>query len=177
MTTFRVSKDRDNPYVMLDKFSLNDASISLKAKGLLAYLLSKPNDWVVKEHDLIAHCRDGRDSVRAAIRELEHAGYIVRGERRRDEKGRMYEREYEVRERPSLVDSLSLKRLSDSPTLGKPSLDKTRSMRQFFARMTPAERKAWAAARADRLEDEADGLDLEATREIVRLRRVAGGKD
>lgn len=122
MSTFRIQKNRENPYVMLDKFSINDSGLSWKAKGLLAYLLSKPDDWIVKEHDLVAHATDGRDSVRAAIRELEAAGYLARGARRRDDKGRLYEREYRVFERPS-VDH-SLKRLSDCPTLGNPSLDK-----------------------------------------------------
>lgn len=121
MSTFRVQKNRENPYVMLDKFSINDSALSWKAKGLLAYLLSKPDDWIVKEHDLVAHATDGRDSVRATIRELEAAGYLARGARRRDGKGRLFEREYQVFERPS-VDH-SLKRLSDCPTLENPFLD------------------------------------------------------
>lgn len=122
MATFRIRKNRENPYVMLDKFSINDPGLSWKVKGLLAYLLSKPDDWIVKEHDLVAHATDGRDSVRAAIRELEAAGYLAKGARRRDGKGRLYEREYRVFERPS-VDH-SLKRLSDCPTLENPSLDR-----------------------------------------------------
>lgn len=121
MATFRIQKNRENPYVMLDKFSINDSALSWKAKGLLAYLLSKPDDWIVKEHDLVAHATDGRDSVRATIRELEAAGYLIRGKRRRDVKGRLFEREYQVFERPSVAHSL--KRLSDCPTLENPSLD------------------------------------------------------
>ena len=120
MTTFRVQKSRENPYVMLDKHSVNDSALSWKAKGLLAYLLSKPDDWVVKEHDLIAHAKDGRDSTRSAIKELIESGYLVRHGRRRDSQGRMYENEYQVFERPLV--SHSLKRLSDSPTPGNPSL-------------------------------------------------------
>lgn len=120
MSTFRVQKNRENPYVMLDKCSINDSSISWKAKGLLAYLISKPDDWIVKEHDLIAHAKDGRDSTRSAIKELIDAGYLVRYGRRRDGKGRMFENEYQVFERPSVVHSL--KRLSDSPTPENPSL-------------------------------------------------------
>lgn len=104
MNIFRVQKNSDNPYVMLDKFSINDAELSWKAKGILAYLLSKPDDWSVYEKDIIAHARDSRDSVRSGLRELEAAGYIHR-KQARSENGKFAEKRYEVFERP-LVGSL-----------------------------------------------------------------------
>jgi hypothetical protein len=119
MSTFRIQKNRENPYVMLDKFSVKDSGLSWKAKGLLAYLLSKPDDWVINEHDLVEHAKDGRDSMRAGLKELIEAGYVVRSGRRRDSRGRMYENEYHVFERP-LVDHLLERRL-DYPTPGNPS--------------------------------------------------------
>lgn len=125
MSTFRIQKNRENPYVMLDKFSVNDSGLSWKAKGLLAYLLSKPDDWVVKEHDLVAHAKDGRASMRAGLEELIQAGYLVKYGRRRDDKGRLYENEYQVFERP-LVDSL-LKEAVRFPYVRKSNMDKTRA--------------------------------------------------
>ena len=105
MATFRIQKNRENPYVMLDKFSVNDSALSWKAKGLLAYLLSKPDDWQVYERDIIAHARDSRDSVRAGLKELEAAGYIVR-EQVRNHRGRFAAKRYQVFERPQSGQSL-----------------------------------------------------------------------
>lgn len=40
-------KKRPSNFVMMDKTFLEDDRLSYKAKGLLAYLLSKPDDWKV----------------------------------------------------------------------------------------------------------------------------------
>lgn len=123
MSIFRVQKNHENPYVMLDKFSVNDSGLSWKAKGLLAYLLSKPDDWQVYERDVIAHARDSRDSVRAGLKELEAAGYIQRAQAR-NESGRFAEKEYRVFERPLVGHSLVG---GDSPATENPSTVKTRA--------------------------------------------------
>jgi hypothetical protein len=96
----RISKDKNNPYVIVNKEFVNDPLISWKAKGILLYLLSKPDDWKVYESDIICHSTDGRDSVRSAIKELIENGYIIRS-RKRDEKGRLNSAEYVVYEIPS----------------------------------------------------------------------------
>ena len=99
MPTIRVRKDKNNPYVMLNKSFLNDRNLSFKAKGLLAYLLSKPDDWIVYEGELAKASADGRHSVRAAIKELIEFGYMER-ERTRDEKGLLRQMECNVHEVP-----------------------------------------------------------------------------
>lgn len=130
MATFRIQKNSENPYVMLDKFSINDPSISWKAKGLLAYLLSKPDDWQVYERDIIAHARDSRDSVRAGLKELEAAGYIVR-EQVRNRHGRFAEKRYQVFERPQSGHSLVG---GDSPSPENPSTAKREKVRTLPGR-------------------------------------------
>ena len=35
-TIIRVAKNKDNPYVMMNKAGLNDSRLSFKAKGILA---------------------------------------------------------------------------------------------------------------------------------------------
>lgn len=101
-TIIRTSK-RENPYVMIDKYGLNDERLSWKAKGLLAYLLSKPDDWQVYESDLIKRAADGRDSVRTGLRELEKYGYLSRRQIR-GENGSFGHMEYIVYERPITLD-------------------------------------------------------------------------
>lgn len=102
-TIIRTNK-RENPYVMIDKYGLNDERLSWKAKGLLAYLLSKPDDWQVYERDIIKRSTDGRDAVRTALRELEACGYLSRRQIR-SESGSFGHMEYVVYERPFIEEN------------------------------------------------------------------------
>ncbi|WP_036605308.1 helix-turn-helix domain-containing protein [Paenibacillus assamensis] len=94
---FKAEK-RTNPYVMVDKYILSDDRLSWKAKGLLIYLLSKPEGWQVYESDLIKRSKDGRDSVRAGIKELISCGYLMRRQIR--ENGSFGRMEYIAYEQP-----------------------------------------------------------------------------
>lgn len=93
----RISKDKNNPYVMVNKGWVNDSRLSYKAKGVMLYLLSKPDDWQVYSVDIEKHGTDGRDSIRSAIKELMEIGYVQR-KRIRDEKGMLRAVEYVVSE-------------------------------------------------------------------------------
>jgi len=85
---FRIKKDKDNPYLMINKEPLNNAELSWKGKGLLAYLLSLPDDWKIYEDEITKHAKDGKDSLKSAIKELIELGYIER-ERIRNSSGQM----------------------------------------------------------------------------------------
>lgn len=74
----RVAKNKDNPYVMMNKTGLNDPRLSFKAKGILAYLLSKPDDWKVMVSELINSSTDGKTAVYSGLKELEENGYLKR---------------------------------------------------------------------------------------------------
>ena len=93
----RISKNKYNPYVMVDKGWVNDSRLSYKAKGVMLYLLSKPDDWQVYESDIVNHATDGRDSVRTAVIELIRSGYVSRT-RLRDNNGRWGAVEYVISE-------------------------------------------------------------------------------
>ena len=99
MSIFKIHK-RENPFVQIDKTSIMDARLSFKAKGILAYLLSRPPNWQVYEIEIIKHAKDGRDSVRSGIKELIDCGYIDRKESR-NEKGQFKGYEYSVYETPN----------------------------------------------------------------------------
>jgi hypothetical protein len=68
---------RTHPFAQIDTRALNDGSISWQAKGLHAYLLSKPRIWQVRFSDLVNHATDRAYSVRSALDELRTAGYAV----------------------------------------------------------------------------------------------------
>lgn len=57
---------------------LNDNKLSLKAKGMYAYIYSKPDGWDFAIRRIADEQKDGVESASVAIRELEKAGYIKR---------------------------------------------------------------------------------------------------
>jgi hypothetical protein len=71
------NRKKDNPFVQINNTVLEDKRISWKAKGILAYLLSKPDDWYIRMEDIINHAPEGRDAVRVAMQELKKFGYAV----------------------------------------------------------------------------------------------------
>lgn len=70
----RVQK-RPSSFVMMDKSFLEDTRLSYKAKGILAYLLSKPDNWKVIVGNLVNYSTDGKASVYAGLKELKECGY------------------------------------------------------------------------------------------------------
>lgn len=77
----------DHPYMMLTRDTAQDVQISYEALGVLVYLLSKPDDWLVRVSDLRKRkygkkdCY-GRDKMYDLIAELQDARYIVKTPRR-----------------------------------------------------------------------------------------------
>lgn len=83
MSIHRIVKDRD--YSVISNVPINDTSLSWGARGLLIYLLSKPNDWTVKTSHLIKMSPAGRDATKTLLRELEQAGYLRRVRLKKDD--------------------------------------------------------------------------------------------
>lgn len=97
-TIIRVIKNSENPYYMADKRIVEDRRLSWKAKGIINYLLSRPDTWIVRVGDLINQGTDGETAVRAGLQELIDAGYIVRRVERKA--GRFASFRFEVHELP-----------------------------------------------------------------------------
>lgn len=101
MAVFRVYKETGN-FVTVHKNFIHDDDLSWKAKGILLYLLSRPDDWQIYESELVRHSTDGLSGLKTGIKELEKVGYIQRT-RKRDDKGRLKEYEYAVYENPNHI--------------------------------------------------------------------------
>lgn len=78
-------------YTVIANDWLRDASLSWKAKGLLAYLVSHAAGYDLSHAQIVGDGRDGRDGVTAGLRELETAGYLRRTQARDPETGRVGE--------------------------------------------------------------------------------------
>jgi hypothetical protein len=75
--------------IRIHKFPiLDDASLSLKAKGLLTYLMGHGDKWECNEQEIAQHTSDGVGAIKTGLRELRDAGYLRR-EPKRDERGRV----------------------------------------------------------------------------------------
>lgn len=74
----RVQHDRAHPYVVSSRALPEDERLSWAARGLLWYLLAKPDTWQVMFNDLLRAGDAGRDRLRGLLRELETVGYLGR---------------------------------------------------------------------------------------------------
>ena len=57
---------------------LKRGDISLSAKGMYAYLFSKPSDWDFAAIRISKECKEGRKGVLSALKELENSGLLLR---------------------------------------------------------------------------------------------------
>jgi len=69
-------RKRERNYVTIENAMFHDERLSWKAKGLLGYLLTKPDGWIVRITDLTNHGTDGEKSIRSGIKELRECGYL-----------------------------------------------------------------------------------------------------
>lgn len=104
MSIIRVVKNKRNPYLIMNKTGLNDKRLSLKAKGLLAYLLSKPDNWYITTNEIAHNNLDGLRSILSTINLLVKYGYIFKF-RSRDNEGTYNAYNYLVYEQPITPDS------------------------------------------------------------------------
>ncbi len=93
---------------------LNNPDISFKAKGLFAYLNSKPDNWDFSVEGIASQVKEGIDSVRAGIHELESFGYLKRI-KHQNEKG-FWEIDYMLFEYPMKEESSLGKSNEGKPT-------------------------------------------------------------
>ena len=127
----RISKDKENPYVMINKNVMQDERLSWKARGLMGYLLSLPDDWVIYLEELEKHSeRDGRESLASGIKELIQYGYIVR-EQARTEGGKFGTWTYTVFESPQTANGFPENGLS---AIGKPTTTNTHLTNNDFTK-------------------------------------------
>ena len=98
MAVIRVEKKKN--YVVMAKFHLRDKRLSLKAKGMMSFLLALPDDWEYTIEGLVTQLKDGTTAVRAALKELEACGYMKIG-RERDKAGRLRGAVYTIYENPA----------------------------------------------------------------------------
>lgn len=94
----RAPRTKDRPYFSMCRATAQDERLSWEARGVLAYLLSKPDDWQVQIPDLQQKC--GRDKVRGILQELIDGRYLVKSQEHDPETGKFLRNHYQTYETP-----------------------------------------------------------------------------
>jgi len=97
MSNTIIRAPRRHRFVVMDQRAVEDDRLSWAARGLLCYLLSRPDDWKVLVNDLRKRGNLGRDGIYRLLRELRTLGY-ARFQRSRDKHGRIRGGIYLIRE-------------------------------------------------------------------------------
>lgn len=161
----------ESNFYILDKRISQDKRLSWAARGMLIYLLGKPDNWRVSVADLVNQTADSgkasrRDGVYAILKELQDAGYVQYQQGRKDDgtmgAGTYHVSEDSARTGPDEVEPLPEKPIPAAPTLtrieGIPSTERTKTdvelafdrWRELFhkarAKLDPARQRAIAKA-------------------------------
>ena len=96
---FRVEKTKD--YTTMSNYHLREKEMSLKAKGLLSWMLSNANDWDYSIQGIVACCKENETAIESALDELKKFGYltVTKLMPNQTESGRI-EYVYDVHEKP-----------------------------------------------------------------------------
>lgn len=95
-------KKESGNFVTIHKGFITDDRLSAKAKGILLYLLSRPDDWQIYTLEVVKHMNDGQKSINSGINELIKVGYVERS-RKRKANGDFNGYDYVVYEKPKNI--------------------------------------------------------------------------
>lgn len=74
MAVFKVEKTKN--FTIMSNHHLQNKNLSLKAKGLLSYMLSLPMDWDYSLAGLVANSKESKTSIRNTLNELKENHYL-----------------------------------------------------------------------------------------------------
>lgn len=123
MNKFIIKSKLNSNFSILPNDIVNKEGMSLEAKGLMWYLLSKPEDWELSVPDIIKHSTKKRDAIDKVINELEVLGYLKK-EHHRKKNGVFDGWDYFVFDAQQNVDNTMFSPNRENPHLDKPNLVK-----------------------------------------------------
>lgn len=116
MSVFKIEKNKN--FTIMSNYHLRDKNLSYKAKGLLSFMLSLPDDWDYSLKGLCAISKENKDAIRSTLKELQDNHYLEI-EKVRGEKG-YFEYNYLIYEKPHFIEVDNEK---NNPGMGNPYLD------------------------------------------------------
>ena len=164
-----IKSDLKEKFSTLPNALINDGRMSAEHLGLIVYLLSKPNDWVVRVSELRKRFDYGRDKVYRILQQLEQYGYVSREQIKVD--GKFSEIRYNVSDIP-----FPEKPYTEKPYPRNPTLTKEKDILNKDNTNLPKKKKVEKMLLIDYQLDDSDkqyaidkGLDWEEILEDIRL--------
>lgn len=111
----RVEKTKN--YTVIHNQFLRRKDLSWKAKGILAYILSLPDDWNINLKEVMTHATDGEGSFRSGWKELEEKGYTKRYPVKDEQTKR-------IKYWQTVIHEIAQKPHSEKPHVEKPDVEK-----------------------------------------------------
>lgn len=113
---------RTKNFTVLNNDLIRDSRLSFKARGLLQYMLSMPDDWKFYVSELAKHSsKEGESAIKTGLEELEELGYMRRIQRR-ESNGKFGAVDWEVLDEPAFSPEVDYP-LAEKPTAEKPLAD------------------------------------------------------
>ncbi len=113
---------RTKNFTVLNNDLIRDSRLSYKARGLLQYMLSMPDDWKFYVSELAKHSsKEGESAIKTGLEELEELGYMRRIQRR-ESNGKFGAVDWEVLDEPAFSPEVDYP-LAEKPTAEKPLAD------------------------------------------------------
>lgn len=122
MSIYRIHKKND--YSVISNYLFKDKRLSLRGKGMLALILSLPDEWKYSIEGLSTLVPDGRNTVIKALDELMDLGYIVR-KQETDGSGKFTGYVYDIYEEPCACDPFTENQKTENNTLLNTNISNT----------------------------------------------------
>lgn len=100
-----------------------DSRLTLKARGLFLLMQSLPEDWTYTISGLAAKAGTGKDQIRAALKELENVGYLIK-DQAHDPSGKFTGNVFILQDEAPLSENPTTVEKTASPLSEKPSTEK-----------------------------------------------------
>jgi len=95
-----VRREHRSHFTIVPNAMFRDERLSIEAKGVLGFLLSRPHKWQVRLDHVGRTLRIGRKKLQRIFRELISTGYVTREQQRILDGHRFGEMDYVVRDVP-----------------------------------------------------------------------------
>ena len=117
-----IRKKQKERFSIVDNKVIEDERLSFKARGLLIYMLSKPDDWKFYTEELAKRSnKDGISAIKTALNEIEDAGYLTRKQGHK-KNGQFTSQDWILTDTSTIPPQVE-KPLADKPLAGKALAD------------------------------------------------------
>jgi hypothetical protein len=134
-TIYRLKNKTGNFTIVLNEV-FRRSDLSARAKGIYAYIMTLPDDWVICKQELYTHFAEGKAALDTGFKELEASGYINK-RLLRDAHGHIMATEYTVYESAEMnVPPKSENRKTVKPEADSPFSDLPKSVQPLSVNRT-----------------------------------------